>query len=259
MVWFVPLFLYGGSAGEAGVLPALGLRWVVAVKAELFRFELSNFSCLQLLWKPHFPCLMVTDAASGPKMSNYVLLQIGRAGCLGGFTCVSLNTGTLHVCVCDANLRGSILYSLSEPTLPVLLFFSRHQNHKSCYCNSERMCAAGLSARNIRGWVAEGAWMNDWTEVNATKAVGGKRRLEIGSPTTLICSLQWCIQARRGWRGLYSPSHLNSMWFCLRHIFVSTLSLGMGKMPWLPVFLRAHFNFLNKSAAAPAVSAGNLT
>jgi len=49
MVWFVPLFLYGGSAGEAGVLPALGLRWVVAVKAELFRFELSNFSCLQLL------------------------------------------------------------------------------------------------------------------------------------------------------------------------------------------------------------------
>lgn len=175
-------------------------------------------------WKPHCPCLMVTNAASRSNISKnfLLLLQTASGGCFSGFASVSLNTGTLYVCVmwtCDSPPCTAFQSLLS----PLLLLFSQYQNHKSHDCNSECICAAGLSARNICGRVAEGAWMNDWTEVNATKAVGGKRRLEIGSPTTLICSLQWCTQVRRGWRGLYSPNPLNSIRFCLRHIFVSVL------------------------------------
>lgn len=175
-------------------------------------------------WKPHCPCLMVTNAASRFKISSYLLLllQTASGGCFSGFASVSLNTGTLHVCVmwsCDSPSCTAFQSLLS----PLLLVFSQYQNHKSHDCNSECICAAGVSARNVCGRVAGGAWMNDWTEVNATKAVGGKSRLEIGSPTTLICSLQWCMQVRRGWRGLYSPNPLNSMWFCLGRIFVSVL------------------------------------
>lgn len=163
--------------------------------------------------------------------------------CFSGFARVSLYTGTLLVCVLQT--WDSPSWGCSEPPLPTAALVSA-LGHRSHSCNRECVRAAGLSARNRCGRVAEGARMNDWTEANATKAVGGKRRLGISSPTALICSLQWGTQARRGWRGLYSPRCWNPMWFCLGRIFASMLPLGVGKMPWLPVFLKAYWNFLNK-------------
>lgn len=61
----------------------------MASKSELFKIKLFNFSCLQLLCKPHLLCLMVTDAASGSLISNYLLLQVGPEDCFSELASVS--------------------------------------------------------------------------------------------------------------------------------------------------------------------------
>lgn len=98
----------------------------MAIKAELFKFRLFHFSRLQFLWKHHFPCLMVTSAVSGSKISNNLILQTVPRGLLQWFfkselehrhiTCVCCKPGTVHL---------EAFQSLLSP-LPLL--FCQHWN-----------------------------------------------------------------------------------------------------------------------------------
>lgn len=179
------------------------------------------------------------------KISQNLLLQRAPRGCFSCFASVSWNSSTLHECVV---YTCSGLSCTAPQSLPLLLLFSQYQNYKGSSCSSECIHAAVLSARSICGRVAEGAWMSDGTEVNAAEAVGGRRRLGAGSPTIVMRSLQWCIQAQRAVRSFHSPSHWNSDCFCLGHAFVSVIS---GVVPWCQCFSEAHLDFPSKCAAAP--------
>lgn len=89
------------------------------------------------------------------KISKYLLLQRAPGGCFRGFASVSWSTGTLHERVMST-CSGPCCTAFQSPLSP-LFFFSQYQNHKSSYCGPECIRAAGLSARNRCGRVAEGA------------------------------------------------------------------------------------------------------
>lgn len=257
-VWSALVFPgYLGLLGEQDCLSlqtAVGIcrsAFPMASRADLFKrawkkqLVLTDFSCLQLLWKPHFPYLMVTDAASDLKLARTCSCKEPPGAVsaalhqLAGTPAHCMSVWCTPAVVCPAQpLRAC----------PCCCLFSQYQNYKGSSCSSECIHAAVLSARRICGRVAEGAWMSDGTEVNAAEAVGGRRRLGAGSPTIVMRSLQWCIQAQRAVRSFHSPSHWNSDCFCLGHAFVSVIS---GVVPWCQCFSEAHLDFPSKCAAAP--------